>query len=59
MLPAGTTQVRILNSQGRVVVEQHSLTAEQFNVENVPNGLYQLRLVIEGKTHTQRIQIKH
>ncbi|UOQ53061.1 T9SS type A sorting domain-containing protein [Hymenobacter cellulosivorans] len=58
-LPNGTTQIQLVNSRGRIVVEQKAKDLRLMSVDQLPAGLYHLRMVVHGKSTSQRIQIQH
>jgi hypothetical protein len=56
-VPENASQAVLTNSQGNVV--QEASKAGQIDVHQLPNGLYNLRMQVNGKAVNQRIQIKH
>lgn len=56
-LPQEATTATLLNSQGHLV--GRSDPAGKMDVRRLPDGLYQLRMKVNGKIINQRIQIKH
>ncbi|MCC2546559.1 T9SS type A sorting domain-containing protein [Hymenobacter sp. BT175] len=58
-LPADVQQVELINQAGRVVLTQQQAQGGRLNVASLPEGLYMLRTLQEGKVATQRIQIRH
>jgi hypothetical protein len=55
-LPKGTKSATLLNDQGRPVQQ---LKTGQVDVRNLPDGLYNLQMMQDGKLINQRIQVKH
>ncbi|GAB3877176.1 hypothetical protein GCM10028824_36640 [Hymenobacter segetis] len=60
MLSQKVEQAELLNGSGKVVVQQFGASTKQgLDVHSLPNGLYMLRIIQQGKVSTQRIQISH
>jgi hypothetical protein len=56
-IPEGAKQAVLTNSQGNSV-QQVDKTGNM-DVRNLPNGLYNLRMQVDGKTVNQHIQVQH
>ncbi|RZJ94617.1 MAG: T9SS type A sorting domain-containing protein [Hymenobacter sp.] len=57
-LPAGVQQAELRDAMGQPLLQQ-AVSGQTLDVHALPEGIYQLRLMQEGKTQTQRIVIKH
>ncbi|UOQ70973.1 T9SS type A sorting domain-containing protein [Hymenobacter cellulosilyticus] len=58
--PENTTGITIKDQEGKTVGIKKSLLANgRLDTRLLPEGLYQLRMVVSGKVVSQRIQIKH
>lgn len=55
-LPAGASQVEFRNAMGKPVLNS---SQNAVDVQKLPDGLYSVTYLIDGKATTQRIQIKH
>ncbi|MDO7877363.1 LamG-like jellyroll fold domain-containing protein [Hymenobacter sp. ASUV-10] len=55
-LPAGATQVEFRSVMGKPVLNS---SQNKVDVQNLPDGLYSVTYLLDGKSTTQRIQIKH
>jgi hypothetical protein len=50
----------LIDAHGQPISQPYETGEAQLNVQNVPNGLYLLKLVLpNGVRHIQRIQIQH
>lgn len=57
-LPAGVQRVELRAAMGRPLLQQ-AVSGQTIDVHALPEGMYQLQLVQQGTTQTQRIVIKH
>jgi hypothetical protein len=57
-LAAGTTHIELVNQLGQVLLSQDYLGTGLFNIQSLPNGLYQLRTVQAGKIVSERLEIR-
>ncbi|MFD2787927.1 T9SS type A sorting domain-containing protein [Hymenobacter rubripertinctus] len=57
-VPTDAEKIEVINQYGKVILN-HPKSVDQLNLTNLPDGLYMLRITRDGKTETQRLQIKH
>jgi hypothetical protein len=57
-LPAGVQQVELRDAMGKPLLQQ-AVSGQTLDVHALPEGIYQLQLMQQGTTQTQRIVIKH
>jgi hypothetical protein len=56
-IPKGAKSATLLNGQGLPIQQVNK--AGQVDVQNLPDGLYNLQMIQDGKLINQRIQVKH
>lgn len=57
MIPAGAAGATLLNDKGKII--RHADASGKFDVQSLPDGLYNLQMMQNGKLINQRIQVKH